>query len=81
MSASAWMLGACGMGVGPLAIYLKGQGWDVSGWDDSTGSPMELQLANADIPLLRDPWTAGRHPSVVGRSSAVTCRPRARPTP
>jgi UDP-N-acetylenolpyruvoylglucosamine reductase len=71
MSASAWMLGACGMGVGPLAIYLKGEGWDVSGWDDSTGSPMELQLANADIPLLRDPWAAGRHPSVVGRSSAV----------
>ena len=32
MSASAWMLGACGMGVGPLAIYLKGEGWDVSGW-------------------------------------------------
>ena len=26
MSASAWMLGACGMGVGPLAIYLKGEG-------------------------------------------------------
>ena len=61
MSASAWMLGACGMGVGPLAIYLKGEGWDVSGWDDSTGSPMELQLANAEIPLLRDPWAAGRH--------------------
>ena len=71
MSASAWMLGACGMGVGPLAIYLKGEGWDVSGWDDATGSPMELQLANADIPLLRDPWAAGRRPAVVGRSSAV----------
>lgn len=71
MTDSAWMLGACGMGVGPLAIYLKGAGWEVSGWDDATGSPMELQLANADVPLLRDPWAAGRHPSVVGRSSAV----------
>lgn len=68
---SAWLLGACGMGVGPLAIYLKGEGWDVSGWDDATGSPMELQLANAEIPLLRDPWAAGRHPEVVGRSSAI----------
>jgi len=68
---SAWMLGACGMGVGPLAIYLKGEGCEVSGWDDATGSPMELQLANADIPLLRDPWAAGRAPLVVGRSSAV----------
>ena len=68
---SAWMLGACGMGVGPLAIYLKGEGWSVSGWDDATGSPMELQLANADVPLLRDPWAAGRQPAVVGRSSAV----------
>jgi UDP-N-acetylenolpyruvoylglucosamine reductase len=65
------MLGACGMGVGPLAIYLKGEGWDVSGWDDATGSPMELQLANAEVPLLRDPWAAGRRPVVVGRSSAV----------
>jgi UDP-N-acetylmuramate--alanine ligase len=71
MSRSAWMLGACGMGVGPLALYLKGDGWDVSGWDDATGSPMELQLANGEVPLLRDPWAAGRHPSVVGRSSAV----------
>jgi UDP-N-acetylmuramate--alanine ligase len=68
---SAWMLGACGMGVGPLAIYLKGEGCEVSGWDDATGSPMELQLANAEIPLLRDPWAAGRAPLVVGRSSAV----------
>lgn len=68
---SAWMLGACGMGVGPLAIYLKGEGWEVSGWDDSTGSPMELQLADAEIPLLRDPWAAGRRPGLVGRSSAV----------
>jgi len=71
MSGSAWMLGACGMGVGPLALYLKGDGWDVSGWDDATGSPMELQLANGEVPLLRDPWAAGRRPSVVGRSSAV----------
>ncbi len=68
---SVWMLGACGMGVGPLAVYLKGEGWEVSGWDDSTGSPMELQLADAEIPLLRDPWAAGRSPSLVGRSSAV----------
>ncbi|GDY17353.1 hypothetical protein LBMAG55_06760 [Verrucomicrobiota bacterium] len=68
---SAWMLGACGMGVGPLAIYLKGEGCDVSGWDDATGSPMEVHLANAEIPLLRDPWAAGRFPLVVGRSSAV----------
>jgi len=71
MSRSAWLLGACGMGVGPLAIYLKGEGWEVSGWDDAPGSPMELPLANAEIPLLRDPWTAGRPPTIVGRSSAV----------
>ena len=71
MSRSAWMLGACGMGVGPLAIYLKNDGWEVSGWDDATGSPMELQLADAEVPLLRDPWAAGRRPTVVGRSSAV----------
>jgi len=71
MSRSAWMLGASGMGVGPLALYLKSAGWEVSGWDDGVGSPMELHLANAEIPLLRDPWAAGRRPAVVGRSSAV----------
>ena len=71
MNRSAWMLGASGMGVGPLAIYLKGAGWDVSGWDDGAGSPMELHLANAEIPLLRNPWAAGRRPALVGRSSAV----------
>jgi len=68
---SIWMLGACGMGVGPLAIYLKEEGFEVSGWDDSTGSPMENHLANAEIPLLRDPWAAGRKPTLIGRSSAV----------
>ncbi len=68
---SIWMLGACGMGVGPLAIYLKEEGFEVSGWDDATGSPMENHLANAEIPLLRDPWAAGRKPTLIGRSSAV----------
>ena len=68
---SVWMLGVCGMGVGPLAIYLKEDGCTVSGWDDATGSPMEMHLANAEIPLLRDPWAAGRQPVLVGRSSAV----------
>ncbi len=71
MSRSAWLLGACGMGVGPLGIYLKNDGWEVSGWDDATHSPMQVQLANAEIPLLRDPWAAGRRPTIVGRSSAV----------
>jgi UDP-N-acetylmuramate-alanine ligase len=50
---SIWMLGACGMGVGPLAIYLKESGNEVYGWDDSTESPMENHLANADIPLSK----------------------------
>lgn len=71
MKNSIWMLGACGMGVGPLAIYLKESGNEVYGWDDSTGSPMENHLANADIPLLKDPWAAGRKPNLIGRSSAV----------
>lgn len=71
MKNSIWMLGACGMGVGPLAIYLKESGHEVYGWDDSTGSPMENHLSNAEIPLLKDPWAAGRKPNLIGRSSAV----------
>ncbi|MDR0535741.1 MAG: UDP-N-acetylmuramate dehydrogenase [Puniceicoccales bacterium] len=64
------LLGVCGMGVGPLAIYMRGEGWRVSGWDDARGSPMEPFLRAAGIELRREPdW--GVPPDVVGFSSAV----------
>ena len=65
---SAWLLGVCGMGVGPLAVYMRGEGWDVSGWDDSKDSPMLafLERAGVQITDVPAPGTA-----LVGRSSAV----------
>ncbi len=66
-----WMLGACGMGVGPLAIHLKSAGHDVRAWDDAAQGPMLAHLAVAGIPLDRDPWSGGWSPEVVGHSSAL----------
>lgn len=65
---SAWLLGVCGMGVGPLAIYMRGEGWDVSGWDDAADSPMLAFLEKSGVRLSPVP-PAGV--SVIGRSSAV----------
>lgn len=66
-----WMLGACGMGVGPLALYLRAVGHEVRAWDDAAAGPMLAQLAAAGIPLDRDPWSSGWSPEVVGYSSAI----------
>ncbi|MCD8284053.1 MAG: UDP-N-acetylmuramate dehydrogenase [Opitutae bacterium] len=64
----AWLLGICGMGVGPLAIYMSGEGWEVSGWDDAAESPMRTFLSAAGVKFSK---IAPRNVSVVGRSSAV----------
>lgn len=65
---SAWLLGVCGMGVGPLAIYMRGEGWDVSGWDDASDSPMLAFLEKAGVKMSPSP---DENTAVVGRSSAV----------
>ena len=65
---SAWLLGVCGMGVGPLAVYMCEEGWDISGWDDATDSPMLAFLEKAGVRLTSTP---DPDVSVVGRSSAV----------
>jgi len=66
-----WMLGACGMGVGPLALYLRSAGHEVRAWDDAPRGPMLAHLAAAGIPLDPDPWASGWAPEVVGHSSAL----------
>lgn len=68
MPRKAWLLGMCGMGVGPLAIYMRGEGWEVSGWDDAAESPMRVFLDRAGVRFSEKlPADA----EVVGRSSAV----------
>ena len=66
----AWMLGVCGMGVGPLAIYLRGEGLEVSGWDDGGASPMRAHLERAGVVFQKD-FDDANPPGIVGRSSAV----------
>ncbi|MDR3228086.1 MAG: UDP-N-acetylmuramate dehydrogenase [Puniceicoccales bacterium] len=67
---AAWMLGVCGMGMGPLAIYLRGEGWEVSGWDDAPAQPMRDCLLDAGVTFSRTFDTA-RPPALAGFSSAV----------
>ena len=66
----AWLLGVCGMGVGPLAVYMKGEGFDVSGWDDGGASPMRAHLERAGVVFSKD-FDDENPPAIVGRSSAV----------
>lgn len=68
---SAWLLGACGMGVGPLAIYLKGEGCDVRGADDAVGGPMAAQLAAAGVPIHTQLEIGGWRPELVAHTSAI----------
>lgn len=65
---SVWLLGICGMGVGPLAIYMRGEGWNVSGWDDAADSPMRAFLETAGVEMRAEPDVSVE---IVGRSSAV----------
>ncbi len=65
----AWLLGIGGMGVGPLAIYMQEEGWQVSGWDDALDSSALkpfLVAAGTQFSQQLNPDA-----ELVGRSSAV----------
>lgn len=64
------MLGVCGMGMGPLAIYMRGEGWAVSGWDDAIVPPMSEFLRTAGV-VFCDSFPEEAPPSLAGHSSAV----------
>ena len=66
-----WMLGAGGMGVGPLALHLRSAGHEVAAWDDGGHGPMRSLLEAAGVRFTKDPWADGLAPSVVGHSTAV----------
>ena len=42
-------VGVGGMGLGPLAIYLAGAGYEVSGEDEALTSGMRVQLVRAGV--------------------------------
>lgn len=49
------MVGACGMGMGPLAIYLRERGVPVLAWDDNPRERMAQLLRTHDVPFLDQP--------------------------
>jgi UDP-N-acetylenolpyruvoylglucosamine reductase len=62
--------GVGGMGVGPLAIYLAGRGFRVSGEDDATAEAMRVQLARAGV-VLTAPGEIPAECQLVACSSAI----------
>ena len=54
MPESLFMLGAGGMGMAPLAIYLRESGARVLGFDDSCRTETKAILESAAIPLVED---------------------------
>ncbi|MCR5184399.1 MAG: UDP-N-acetylmuramate dehydrogenase [Opitutales bacterium] len=64
-----WLLGMGGMGVGPLALYMREEGWKVSGWDDG----MEQSALKPFLIAAGTTFEAFPSPDVVlaGRSSAI----------
>jgi UDP-N-acetylenolpyruvoylglucosamine reductase len=49
------MVGACGMGMGPLAIYLSQKGLDVLAWDDHPSGRMATLLRKNGVRFLKEP--------------------------
>lgn len=64
------LLGAGGMGMAPLALYLQGAGIQVEAYDDRFREPLRTNLENAGIHVLCEP-TPLKRPDCVIRSSAI----------
>ena len=69
--ANCFLLGAGGMGMAPLAIYLRQAGYEVEAFDDSFRAPVRSLLEEHGIGILPDP-APSREPDVVIRSSAIS---------
>lgn len=64
------LLGAGGMGMAPLALYLQGAGIQVEAYDDRFSEPLRSRLLGEGIEVLGEPIPTGE-PDCVIRSSAV----------
>ena len=67
---SVFLLGAGGMGMAPLALYLQGAGIQVSAHDENFREPLRSQLSESGIEILGEPIPA-QIPDCIVRSSAV----------
>ena len=64
------LLGAGGMGMAPLALYLQGAGIQVEAYDDRFSEPMRSQLITEGIEVLGEPIPTS-NPDCVIHSSAI----------
>ena len=64
------LVGASGMGMVPLALYLKGLGLSVEAYDDNFKEPIRTILKNKGITVLTESVPLNK-PDCVIRSSAV----------
>lgn len=64
------LLGAGGMGMAPLALYLQGAGIQVEAYDDRFREPLRSHLVDAGIEVLSEPTPLVK-PDCVVRSSAI----------
>ncbi|MDA7757027.1 UDP-N-acetylmuramate dehydrogenase [Opitutales bacterium] len=65
-----FLLGASGMGMAPLAFYLRGAGVEVEAFDDYFREPLRTQMQDAGIKVLMEPVPI-QTPDCVIRSSAI----------
>ena len=65
-----FLFGASGMGMAPLAFYLRGAGMEVEAFDDHFREPLRSQMVDAGVEVLLEP-VPRRQPDYVIRSSAI----------
>ena len=65
-----FLIGASGMGMAPLALYLKGAGIQIEAYDDCFKEPLRTILENEGIRVLSEPNPIEK-PDCVIRSSAI----------
>ena len=66
-----FLLGASGMGMAPLAFYLRSSGVEVEAFDDYFREPLRTQMQDAGIKVLMEPVPLQK-PDCVIRSSAIS---------
>ncbi|MEC7802401.1 MAG: UDP-N-acetylmuramate dehydrogenase [Verrucomicrobiota bacterium] len=69
-SKKVFLMGASGMGMAPLAMYLSASGFMVEAFDDFFREPLRSNLENSGVTILNEPYPVEK-PDYVVRSSAI----------
>ena len=55
-SKKVFLMGASGMGMAPLAMYLSASGFKVEAFDDFFREPLRSNLENSGVTILNEPY-------------------------